>query len=196
MDESSVTRWIVRLRSGHDEAVQRLWERYFTRMVRLARRRLADSPRRVQDEEDVALSAFKSFCLGIEQGRFPQLVDRHDLWSLLVAITAHKVIDVRRHEQRVKRGGRLAQANIAGEGVDEFAELISHEPTPAFAAQISESLQHLLNRLAEPELREIAILKMEGCYIEEIASRLGCTDRTIKRKLQRIRTLWLEEESS
>ena len=36
---------------------------------------------RLADEEDVALSAFDSFCRGAEQGRFPRLDDRDDLWQ-------------------------------------------------------------------------------------------------------------------
>ena len=46
--------------------------------------------RRAADEEDVALSAFDSFCRGAEQGRFPQLDGRDDLWHLLVVITVRK----------------------------------------------------------------------------------------------------------
>ena len=33
----SVTGWIVGLKAGEREAVQKLWERYFARLVRLAR---------------------------------------------------------------------------------------------------------------------------------------------------------------
>src|SRR5262249_54823927 len=68
-----VTHWITQLKAGDRNAVQPLWERFFPQMVRLARQRLRDAPRRVADEEDVALSAFDSFCRGAAQGRFPQL---------------------------------------------------------------------------------------------------------------------------
>jgi hypothetical protein len=45
-------------------------------MVGLARARLQGLPRRAADEEDVALSAFASFCRAAEAGRFPRLCDR------------------------------------------------------------------------------------------------------------------------
>jgi hypothetical protein len=85
---SSVTQWVNRLQAGDRAAAQKLWEGYFQRLVRLARQKLRGTPRRARDEEDVALSAFDSFCRGAEAGRFPRLGDRADLWQLLVVITA------------------------------------------------------------------------------------------------------------
>ncbi|MBI1915085.1 MAG: hypothetical protein HYS12_10160 [Planctomycetes bacterium] len=74
-----VTRWLQQLKAGDHDAVQPLWERYFRRLVGLARDRLRKLPRRTADEEDVALSAFDSFCRRAEEGRFPRLDDRDGL---------------------------------------------------------------------------------------------------------------------
>ena len=64
--EGSVTHWIGDLKGGDLAAAQPLWERYFARLVQLARAKLKatrhGSP--VEDEEDAALSAFNSFCEG------------------------------------------------------------------------------------------------------------------------------------
>src|SRR6185369_9252315 len=103
--EASVTQWINQLKAGDPDAAQKLWERYFRRLVSLARKKLRAAPRRAADEEDVALSAFGSFCRGAEQDRFPQLHDRLDLWQLLVLLTARKAVDLAQHERRQKRGG-------------------------------------------------------------------------------------------
>jgi hypothetical protein len=77
----SVTRWIDLVGSPDraDQAAQKLWEHYFERLVQLARARLRSSPLRAADEEDVALSAFDSFCRGAAAGRFPDLAGRDDL---------------------------------------------------------------------------------------------------------------------
>src|SRR4051812_18246510 len=99
----SVTRWLGQLRAGDAGAAGPQWERYFRRLVALARARLHSAPRRAADEEDVALSAFDSFCRGAGQGRFPHLDDRDDLWRLLVTITARKALHLRRDEGRKKR---------------------------------------------------------------------------------------------
>src|SRR5262249_36556063 len=69
----SVTNWIGELKAGNSATAQELWERYFARMVELARKKLHASPRRAADEEDVALSAFDSFWRGAAQERFPKL---------------------------------------------------------------------------------------------------------------------------
>src|SRR5262249_8084676 len=73
MAPGSVTHWIKQLRAGDPVAAQTLWERYFRRLVGLARQKLRALPRRAADEEDVALSAFDSFCKGAARGRYPHL---------------------------------------------------------------------------------------------------------------------------
>ena len=121
--EASVTLWIDRLKIGDPDAAQKLWERYFRRLVGLARKKLRAAPRRAADEEDVALSAFDSFCRGAEQARFPQLHDRLD----------------------------------------------------------------------SPELRTVAMRKVEGYGNEEIAAQFGCGLRTVERRLRLIRGIWEQE---
>src|SRR4051794_35421101 len=104
MSDGSVTRWVGPLAQGDEQAAQRLWDEYFARLVALARSRLRGAARRVADEEDIALSAFNSFCRGAERGRFPRLNDRDDLWQMLVVITVRKAIDLTRRENRQSRG--------------------------------------------------------------------------------------------
>src|SRR5215208_3819742 len=106
--DGSVTRWLAPLQGGDSAAAEKLWRRYFPRLVGLARKKLTDAPRRAADEEDVALSAFDSFCRLAEQGRFPGLADRDGLWKLLVVITVRKAGRLRRDEGRQKRGGGAA----------------------------------------------------------------------------------------
>src|SRR6476659_598655 len=105
----SITLLFNRLQQGERETAQELWERYFRRLIGLARKKLGDLPRRADDEEDVALSAFDSFCRAAQVGRFPQLADRDDLWQVLVLITARKACDLREHEGRDKRDWRKVQ---------------------------------------------------------------------------------------
>lgn len=195
--DGSVSRWVDLLKDGDRAAAQPIWERYFERLVRLARRRLEDTPRGGADEEDVALSAFDSFCRRAELGRFPQLDDRNDLWRLLVLLTSRKAMSLRRHEMRKKRGGGRVRAGAdltrGGNTQEEVAQVVGDEPTPDFAAQVAEEWQLLLARLPEEGLKSVAQLKLEGHTDEEIAAKLSCAPRTIVRKLQRIRGLWEEE---
>jgi DNA-directed RNA polymerase specialized sigma24 family protein len=198
----SVTQWIRRLQAGDRTAVQQLWQGYFQRLVRLARSKLQGIPRRAVDEEDVALSAFDSFCRAAEAGRFPQLLDRDDLWQLLVLLTVRKAANLVKHERRQKRGGGVPAAEDlrsgpgdSASGVEGLEQLVGREPTPAFAAQVAEACQRLLGQLPEP-LRSIAVWKMEGYTNAEIAAKLGCVTATIERRLRLIRAAWQKEEAA
>src|SRR5215467_3506162 len=104
-DEGTISRCVEALKRGDRDAAQVLWGRYFHRLTDLARARLRALPRRATDEEDVALSAFDSVCRRAEEGRFPKLDDRDDLWRLLVVITMRKAIGVSQRERRPRRGG-------------------------------------------------------------------------------------------
>jgi ECF sigma factor len=99
----SVTHWIEQLKAGEQAACQKLWEVYFQRLVGLARKRLQGAPRSAADEEDVALSAFDSFFHRAQEGCFPQLLDRNDLWQLLVLIAGRKASNLAKHERRQRR---------------------------------------------------------------------------------------------
>src|SRR5436190_18858599 len=103
--DESVTHWLHLLQGGDAAAAQQLGERYFQRLLCLARVRLQGHPRRAADEEDVALSVFRCLCEGAAGGRFPKLDDRDDLWRLLVTLTERKASNLARDERRLKRGG-------------------------------------------------------------------------------------------
>ena len=188
----SVTVWIARLKAGEAAAAEQLWEGYFRRLVGLARLRLAGLPRAAADEEDVALSAFDNFCRGAEQGRFPRLDDRDDLWQVLALLTARKACRLITRERRLRRGGGAVQHASALEEDEEeaLAEVIGREPTPEFAAQVAEECRRLLDGLGDAELRAVAVAKMEGQSNADIAARLEVTERTVERRLGVIRKLW------
>jgi DNA-directed RNA polymerase specialized sigma24 family protein len=189
---NSVTQWISGLRRGDQSAAQELWEVYFRRLVRLAQARLRNAPRRVADEEDVALSAFDSFCRGARVGRFPRLDDRDDLWQVLVLITVRKAIDLYKYEGRQSRGmGRVQSLTELTQ--ERLEEIGGDEPTAELAAQLAEGYRRLMEQLGDPVLQSVATWKLEGCTNDEIATRLGCVTKTVERKLARIRGEWAKE---
>src|SRR5262245_60962916 len=179
----SVTTWIESLKAGDAEAAQKLWQRYFEALVRLARDRLRGAPRAVADEEDAALNAFDSFVRGAARGRFPRLDDRDDLWRLLVIITERKALDQVQSERRQKRGGgrvvSMAGPDGSGDTGGDPVRVTDPTPTPEFAAMLTDECRVLLGRLRDDSLRQVALLRMEGYTNEEVAERLGCSLRTI-----------------
>lgn len=182
----NVTYWLGRFKNGDDEAAQKLWEGYYGKLVVMARKRLGAAPRREVDEEDFAQSAFKSFCLGTREGRFPQLDDRHDLWKVLFTITARKVTDHHRKKAAMKHGGNAVQDNDW-----DLDQSLSLDPSPEDVVLIGETVGELLSRLPDATLQEIAMLKMEGYTNTEIGKQVGCVRKTVQRKLDRIRKIWL-----
>jgi DNA-directed RNA polymerase specialized sigma24 family protein len=177
----AVTLWIADIKEGRRDAVARLLERYLKRLTGLARLRLRGQPELAGYSEDVALSAFKSLCLGAERGQFPRLLDRDDLWRLLVVLTVRKAVDLLRR----RRPEPPAE--------EDLEQLLSRDPEPELAAEMADEYRRLLDGLGDQQLRDVALWKVEGYTNEEIADKLGCVVRSVERKLQCIRALWAEE---
>jgi DNA-directed RNA polymerase specialized sigma24 family protein len=196
--DGSVTGWIGDLKGGDPDAAQKLWERYFESVVRLARARLRSARHvgTVDDEEDAALSVLNGVFDGLSCGKFPQLTDRDGLWRLLVVVTARKSLSQARDARRQKRGGgRVRTEADLGAADDDalLAGVIGAEPSPEFAAMMAEVVRRRLDALGDVTLRRVAEWRLEGYELEEIAARLGCGTRTVKRQLGRIREAWQEQ---
>lgn len=191
--DSSVRLWMDSLQAGDSQAEAMLWSHYFERMVRVARRKLAGTPGAARDDEDIALSAFKSFCLAVRAGRFRNVTDFDSLWGLLLMLTARKVIDELRSRQRAKRGGGERAVRDSAQSSPPLDSLASAIPDPQVAVIAEETFSTLfakLDQAGDAELTVIAVELLEGKTNEEIAARLGCSTRTVQRKHKTIRALW------
>lgn len=197
--DDPITTWIEGIRAGNAAEIRRLWDQYFDRLVRLAGSRLPSHCRRAFDEEDVAISAFRSFCDRAGRGQFPRLGDRDDLWRLLATITVRKALETVRHQTRRKRGGGnvLGESALLARGGDGdgpgVAEVLSREPTPEEVARFADDYRRFLDRLSEPTLRNVALLRLEGRTTQEIAQALDVSTKTVDRKLRLIRAIWSED---
>jgi DNA-directed RNA polymerase specialized sigma24 family protein len=189
-DSGSVTRFFSQLQTGEPAAAEALWERFFPRLVALARKTLAGRPQRVADADDAAQSAFASFCLRVRAGEFA-VRDRDDLWNLLGVITVNKARMQARREAAQKRGG----GRVVGEGAltrPDGSPLPLDEAALMPAADFDGHCEELLN-LLEPELRQFAVLRLLGYHNREIAAMQDCTERKVERKLNLIRLRWEAE---
>jgi len=194
----SVTRWIGELKAGTEEPFSRSGTAITPGWSSGPGRSLVRSATPVNDEDDVASSAFHSLYQGLREGRFPRLEDRDDLWRLLVHLAACKAVDRHRAEHRRKRGGGkiLSEADMVAaraDGDDEgnpLDRIIGSEPSPEFAAMVAEEYRRRLEGLGDATLRRIAELKL-ACYSnEEIRQQLGCSLRSVTLKLELIRKKW------
>jgi DNA-directed RNA polymerase specialized sigma24 family protein len=194
----SVTRLIIDLRSDEpavrEVAARLVWGRYFRELLVLARNHLSARIRSRVDEEDVLQSMYKSFCIRQRRDDF-DLANRDELWNLLVRITLRKARNTANRHLQGKRDFRQEDAEAADRPGEEPPGTIldrtdSDGPTPAEAALLNEALELRFQRLKDPDLRRIALWKLEGYTNPEIATRLDCTLRTVERKLERIRAYW------
>ncbi|MHB8969226.1 MAG: ECF-type sigma factor [Pirellulaceae bacterium] len=195
MSESgSVSEWIEDLRAGHADAATRLWNRFHANLLKIARRRLNGELRRVTDEEDLVATAFESFFQRMQDGQFPDLRGRAELWALLVTITNRKAINCVRRHMSVKRGGGkvLGESTLCTRfelGQDAvLARVDGGAPSPDRLASVSELVERL-----DDELRRIVFLKRDGLTNEEIAQRVNRSLATIERRLRLLRDEWIRE---
>ena len=197
-----MTTFLNEFQQGDSSAFNELWNRYFFRLVAMARRRLQHQRRLAGvDEEDIALSAFKSFHRRARRGDFPRLEDRDDLWVQLVTLTRQKLVDQQRREGAIKRGrdrirseSGLGRSHSGGERTGLEA-IVGEEPDPAFSAMMTEECRLLLDRLGDDVLRQIALAKMGMYTNQEIAGKFGRSLSWVNRKLDLIRSIWEAAEN-
>jgi RNA polymerase sigma factor (sigma-70 family) len=182
--ERSVTEWIQDVQQGKSgDATQELFERFYGRLIGLARKRLGNL-HAYEDEQDVAISAMKSFFLRAPEGKFPKLTDRNSLWSLLAAITLNKTASLQRRQFAELRDERR---NVSLEAI------LQSGPSEELLDSVFQEGNSLLDKLGNELLKQVAQLRMEGYTNQEIAEKMGISLATVKRKLNIIRK-YLESE--
>jgi DNA-directed RNA polymerase specialized sigma24 family protein len=191
----SITQVFHRLQSGDAAAAGQLWERFFPRLLGLARRSLAGGLRRAADADDAVQSAFACFFERVRREPFDGVLDRRDLWNLLAAFTVRKSLKQARRERAARRGGGrvLGEGDLTGPGGQPLPldGLAGRLP----CADLDLACEELLQMLDDEE-RTIALLRLLGYRNREIAERLGCTERKVERKLNLIRLTWQEPASA
>ena len=195
--EHSISAWLDGIKNGESRCAQNLYQEVYDRLTRLARRRLSDRPLGFADEEDVALSAFHSFCTRAAEGKFPQLAHRDDLWKILITITCRKCGKYLEHERAQKRGGGVRH-NWASVGDIDRSSGGIQDPSddaspPDLVALVADQCRHLLDILGDDTLRQVAVWKAEGFTDQEVATKLDCVVRTVERKVERIRLIWSKQ---
>lgn len=196
-DESkgSVSEWLRRLEEDDSQAAQRLWDRYYSRLVGLAEPRARELARDGAEAEDVAASVLATLWKGARAGRIADVKGRDELWWLLLALTRRKIVDHHRNQAALKRGGNTAVHSLDnGDGRGyRFDEIVSVEMSPEYAVAMEDEFSRLLSLLRDGDLRRIPVYRIEGYTTEEIAEKLGVSESTVTRKLRLIRLTWARE---
>jgi len=174
-----------------------LWERYKRDLLRLARRKLEASGRRVADEDDLVNVVFYEAIRGIQERTFDRLHHRGDLRQILNMLTDRKAADQRRRETAQRVGSGRVRGDSALENVDSsansmppgIAKVPRREPTAESAVLVVDRLE----QLGDDALRKVVIAKAAGYTNREISDELGMSLRTVERKLELARKIWQQE---
>ena len=187
-DEDGWRRLIDGLRAGDDRIVREFCDQYGEALHRVAERRLPAGVRRRVGPEDVVQSACRTFLRRARGGEF-QLADSEALWRLLCAITLTKAREQTRFHLRQKRGldrETPLTPPPGGSGATGHDAADPH-PTPAQAAEFADFFGQALAGLDDEE-RQVVDLKLQELTNEEVAERLGSSERTVRRILKRVQS--------
>jgi RNA polymerase sigma factor (sigma-70 family) len=176
-------------RSGNQSAATVLVRRYMARLTSLASSRLSRKLARRVDAEDVVLSAWRSFFVatGRDQVDVP---DDDNLWPLLLTMTLRKLA-----RQAARHSAKRRSINAEVQSVDDqsWPSVVARDPTPVEAAMVTDEIEHLMSGLSSTD-REILTKRLQGEQHTAIADAIGCSERTVRRSLQRIRDRYLASE--
>ncbi len=191
--DDSVTEWVHRAQEGDADAMMLLYDRYVSQLEMVAKAKFGNDPRALADEEDIALSVFETLFRNFADGRFSDLQNRNELWYLLLSVTHKKVLTLKQHNNRLKRGGGKVFPISEMAGGSMMDKLEDHAPSAEMLAIMTDVYDVLLSCLPDPTFREIAQLKLQNETIKDIAKKLDLLPRIVERKLRLIRSLWIEE---
>jgi len=202
---SITQKWLPEFKAGNELAIDEIWRRFFGRIVRVVRRRLVDRgvPRRVEDEEDVALSVFRRLCDMADKGDLDEISRGDDLWVLLMTITAGKVTDLIRRQVATKRGGGKVkgESHFGREGTSADCDsgmrtFAADELSPASQLVVADELERLLTLLPDAATRAVAERYLQGYKKTDVARELGIGRQAVYRKLALIFSIWRGEANN
>jgi len=186
MSDPSSSTLAERWRSGDQAAATELYQRYVRRLSLLVGLNLSSglSPR--VGTSDICQSAFKSMFRGLREGRF-QFEDDAEVWKLLVTITLNKIRNRVRFERAPKRDHRRDRILDDPHDFDDYrVGCLSRVPDSTEVREFESTLEAALS-LMDKDDAQLLRLRLEGRTQREIAECLGITDRTVRRRLERIR---------
>lgn len=191
---TSISEWIVGVKQRDERAAQQIWNRYYEKLVQLAKTKLQGVRFPTEDAEDVAAMAINEFYRGAQESRYPNVRDRKSLWPLLLKITADRAIDEYRKTRTQKKEWETRLVSIDNgpdSQIRNLAVVISNSPTPEFTAMVREQLVRFIGML-DPRSQKIVIARMAGYTRKEIAEHIKMTIATVdlelavaRKKLQR-----------
>lgn len=180
--------WLLRQwKSGDEQAAEVLFDRYAFRLVALVASRLNRRYRSQIDPDAVMQSAMGSFFDAARHSRI-QVSNSVSLWRLLATFARRKLArSIERHSAS-KRGGKLTRVPLAD---DLNQPQTASSRFPSFTANDADA-DDLLDQLrAELPADQFSVVEalLAGMTQQEVAKSLGIDERTVRRRISRVRKL-------
>lgn len=170
---------------GNEDSYRVFWDRYGNRLNGIARKYMPRGLERRMEPADLVQSVCKSFFRRASEGEL-QLTDADSLWGLLCAITLNKMrMNQRFHLAQKRSLSREQDVSWSEDCPQPFA--LARDPRPDAAVVFEDEFDQVMSKLDEQE-RQIVQLRMEGHTNSEAAQEIGCSERTVRRMLVRIRS--------
>jgi DNA-directed RNA polymerase specialized sigma24 family protein len=191
----SISHAIASLENQDEAAAELIWNRYFQRLCNHCELLIYQRHQKHFSPDEIASSAFLALFDGIKQQRFHQVRNRDELWQMLTLIAARQAINRGVAQDRQRRGGGKVRGSSAfdHQSIDNVADYLQRELDPQEYLELEELSEQLLGALTIDNLKTIAIWRMAGYSNEEMAKKLGCSIRTVERKLNLIREIWSKQ---
>lgn len=187
--------WMSAVRRGDSVSTTQLWEAYFERISRAVSGRLTTQGRRFEDQEDVAVSALRTFIRRASLGNFTELDDADQLWKLLLTISIRKANDYRKRSMAQRRGGQnliLGQDSATDSGAPAAIDRAAGRNYDAPDADIraTEFFDVVMKQMPDDSTRDVVLLHLQGADTETIAEMQKCSERTVQRRMKVAVELW------
>lgn len=175
---------LERLRAGDRQAAEQLFTAYEPYLRMVVRCRLSNRLRAKFDSADVVQSVWVHVLRGLSQAGWC-FREEADLQALLATVARRRLISRYRHHrtalEREIPGGELEMLPAP------------RQPRPSEVAQAEELWAHLL-QLCPPAHHEILRLRRQGLLLEEIATRTGMHEGSVRRILRRLARQFASEQ--
>ncbi len=184
---------IERWQTGSETAAQQLFDRYVEKLLVLARWHISEKLRSRIDPEDVVQSVFRTFFIRLKNESFT-FDEADDLFKLLTRITLNKTL----RQVAFHRAARRSPEREMGKGnseQDSIMQVLDTEPDPQTVVAFADHLKSFLGKFSEQE-QQIIEMRLQGHSSEEIAQKLGTYDRKIRRVLERIHAVALQDQEA
>lgn len=186
-DSNDSTRWVIRAIAASDSrAEEKFFKEWFARLTAFLRPLLHSSPAAIADEEDLSADVICWCMRGIVAGRFSRIASRAELWRLMRVAATLRFLELRRHENRIRRCGSRTMRTTPLE-LERLVDLrIGDEPM----VDLYDEFGRFLLSLRNDQLQSIIALRLQGHEINEVAEKVGLCPRSVRRKLNVIWEAW------